>query len=101
MYAHCENRFLMQSLALMRSAITYIHYTHTYTHVYMMLKCSLKEKKNCFVLSFRTKTKLLERAMDMRTRVKLILHFISIMKVHNILHTVVVAPFSAHHMYIN
>ena len=52
------------------------------------------------MLSFRTKTRLLERAMDMRTRVKLILHFISIMKVHNILHTVV-APSSAHHMYIN
>ena len=53
------------------------------------------------MLSFRTKAKLLERAMDMRTRVKLILHFISIMKVHNILHTVMVAPSSAHHMYIN
>ena len=46
-----------------------------------------------FVLSSRTKTRLLEKAMDMRTRVKLMLHFISIMKVQYY----IVAPSSAHH----
>ena len=46
-----------------------------------------------FVLSSRTKTRLLEKAMDMRTRVKLMLHFISIMKVQYY----GVTPSSAHH----
>ena len=56
-------------------------------------------KDHCFVfvLSCRTKTRLLEKAMDMRTRVKLMLHFISIMKVQYY----IVALSSAHHTSTN
>ena len=31
---------------------------------------------------FRTKTRILERGVDMRVRVKVVLHFVGIMKVH-------------------